>query len=570
TGGRGVDVVLNSLTGEFIDASLRLLTDGGRFVEMGKTDLRNATRLPDTVSYRAFDLLADNTPDRLGDLLAHLAGLLATGALPPPPVQEWPLARARDALRTMSQARHTGKPVLRVPPRLDPEGTVLITGGTGTIGGAVAEHLVRTAGIKHLLLLSRRGPAAPNTADLVERLRAAGADVTVAAADVTDPAALTAAIDAIDPAHPLTGVVHTAGALDNAMVPALTPERLARAWDAKAAAAARLHTATADRRLGMFVLCSSFAAALGTPGQANYAAANAYCDALAAHRRADGLPAVSIGWGLWGEASGLTGRMSEADLARIDRYGIKANSTDDGLAMLDAALANGAPAPLALALDTTTLAAQPPGTTPAPLRALAAAGNRPARATAAAANAPAGLTARLAAQTPDERYRSLLTLVREQAATVLGHAHTGAVPEDASFKTLGLDSLTAVELRNRLSAATGLRLHAALVFDFPEAGLLAGHLAERLAPAAPAPAGPRPPDPITAEVSRLENLLATVDTAGLDADAVTARLETLLAKWKAGHAPRTAAPGEESSAAERLQGADADQIFAFIDNELDV
>ncbi|MFH8620281.1 SDR family NAD(P)-dependent oxidoreductase [Streptomyces sp. NPDC017979] len=569
-GGRGVDVVLNSLTGDFIDASLRLLADGGRFVEMGKTDLRDAAPLPDSVSYRAFDLLADNTPDQLGALLAHVTRLLGAGALPPPTVQEWPLARAREALRTMSQARHTGKPVLRVPPRLDPDGTVLITGGTGTIGGHLAEHLAATWGVRHLLLLSRQGPAAPGAAELVERLRAAGADVTVTAADVTDPAALTAALDDIAPAHPLTGVVHTAGALDNAMVPALTPERLARAWDAKAAAAAHLHAATADRRLGMFVLCSSFAAALGTPGQANYAAANAYCDALATNRRADGLPALSVGWGLWGAASGLTGRMSDADLARIDRYGIKANSTDDGLAMLDAALAHGTPAPLALALDARTLAAQPPGTTPAPLRALAA-GTRPARATAAAGDAPADLAARLAAQTPDERHRSLLALVREQAATVLGHAHPGAVPEDASFKTLGLDSLTAVELRNRLSTATGLRLHAALVFDFPEAGLLAGHLAERLAPTARAvPPGLRAPDPITAEFARLENLLATVDTAVLDADAVTARLETLLAKWKAGHAPRAAAPGAEASAAERLEGADADQIFAFIDNELDV
>ncbi|MEU1787503.1 SDR family NAD(P)-dependent oxidoreductase [Streptomyces sparsogenes] len=570
TGGRGVDVVLNSLTGEFIDASLRLLADGGRFVEMGKTDPRDAAHLPDAVSYRAFDLLADVGPDRLGELLARLTGLLATGALEPPPVRVWPLGRAREALRSMSQARHTGKLVLQVPPPLNPDGTVLITGGTGTIGGAVAEHLVRSAGIGHLLLLSRQGPAAPGAADLTERLRAAGAQVTVAAADVSDPAALARVLDGIDPAHPLTGVVHTAGVLDNAMLPSLTPEHLDRVWRAKAAAAAHLDAATADARLGMFVLCSSFASTLGTPGQANYAAANAYCDALAARRRAAGRPGLSVGWGLWGQASGLTGRMSDADLARIDRYGIKANSTDEGLAMLDAALAHGAPAPLALSLDVRALAAQPPGTVPTPLRALAT-GSRPGRATAAAAGtAPADLAAQLAAQSPEERHRSLLTLVREQAATVLGHTHTGAVPESASFKALGLDSLTAVELRNRLSAATGLRLHAALVFDFPEAGLLAGHLAERLAPAGKTSPGPGAPNPVLAEVARLENTLATVEDGSLDADAVTARLETLLAKWKAGHAPRTSRTGEETSAAQRLQDADAHQIFAFIDNELDV
>ncbi|MFJ2264539.1 SDR family NAD(P)-dependent oxidoreductase [Streptomyces sp. NPDC087844] len=575
TGGRGVDVVLNSLTGEFTDASLRLLADGGRFVEMGRTDVRDPRSLPQgaAVAYRAFDLLADAGPDRIQEILAGLTELFAAGALRPLPVRVRPLDRVREALRDMSRAQHTGKLVLEIPPAVDPNGTVLITGGTGTIGAAVAGHLVRAWGLTRLLLVGRRGPDAPGAGELADRLRDSGAEVTLVAADVTDPAALADVIAGIDPAHPLTGVVHAAGVLDNALLPSQTPDRLARVWDVKAGAAAALHAATAGTRLGMFVLCSSFASTLGTPGQANYAAANAYCDALAARRRAAGQPGLSMAWGLWAESSGLTGGLTEADLARIDRYGIKANGTDEGLAMLDVALCHGAPAPLALALDVRTLAAQPPSAVPAPLRALAAAASRPGRTTASAAAPPDDWTARLAVQSPQERYRTVLNLVREQAATVLGHTHPGAVPADASFKVLGLDSLTAVELRNRLAAASGLRLHAALVFDFPEAGLLAAHLLERLTSNGHPPERSPAPHPVLGEVARLENTLAAVEDGDLDADVVTSRLETLLAKWKAGHA--TSPPGDDGasgddSAAERLRSADAGQIFDFIDNELDV
>ncbi|MFE0876603.1 SDR family NAD(P)-dependent oxidoreductase [Streptomyces smyrnaeus] len=617
-----VDVVLNSLAGEAVDASLRLLGDTGRFIEMGKTDIRAVPAGPGP-SYQAFDLLADVAPDRLGEMLRTLAELFTATALEPLPVRAWPLERAREALRHMSQARHTGKLALDLPARLDPDGTVLVTGGTGTIGSAVAEHLVRTGATRRLLLLGRRGPEAPGADELAARIRKWGAEVDIVAADVGDRAVLDAVLADIDPAHPLTGVIHAAGTLDNALVPALTPEQLAGVWRAKATAAAHLHAATAGMRLGMFLLFSSFASTLGTPGQANYAAANAYCDALAARRRAQGLAGQSLAWGLWAESSGLTGGLSDADLARIDRYGIKANSSTEGLAMLDAARAHGGPALLALRLDPRTLAAQQPGTVPAPLRELAAeyAAHTARRATAgprrtarAAAGGdggqPVDWAARLAPQSADERHRTVLDLVRGHAATVLGHTGVGAVPADASFKELGFDSLTAVELRNRLAATTGLRLHAALIFDFPEAGLLAAHLVERLAPEADG--GSREGTasdgtaPLLEEVARLESALAAVTAADgtqLDAEAVTARLETLLAKWKAGrtgpgpdngnnggnsnsnsgsgngsnsgdrNADRTGTgtgTDDEGSAAERLESADAGQILDFIDNELGV
>ncbi|WAP54080.1 type I polyketide synthase [Streptomyces sp. S465] len=570
TGGRGVDVVLNSLAGEFVDASLRLLGGGGRLLEMGKTDVRAAERTAAEhpgVRYRAYDLIADAGPPRIGEMLRELGGLFASGVLVPPPVRAWPLGRAREALRYLSQAKHTGKLVLDVPAPVDPEGTVLITGGTGTLGGHVAEHLVRSRHIRRLLLVSRGGPDAPGARELAARLTGLGADVRILARDIGDAAQVAEVLAGVDPAHPLTGVVHAAGVLDDAMLPAQTPERLARAWAAKAAAAAHLHTATEHLRLGMFVVFSSFASDLGTPGQANYAAANAFCDALAVHRQAMGLPAVSVAWGLWAATSGLTARLADADLARIGRLGIKANSTEEGLALLDAACRHGHPHLLALRLDTGSLAAQDPGTLPSPLRALATVGGSGrARPTAAAGGQPTDWAGRLRGLPPAEQHRLLLNLVRTHAATVLGHADPGVVQPDASFKDLGFDSLTAVELRNRLAAATGLRLPAALVFDHPESAVLAEHLRRELSPdGESAASGPDVPHPVLNELVRLENSLSAVVVEDVDSGAVTARLETLLSKWKA---LCSSAEADDGNAVERLQVATADQVLEFIDNEL--
>ncbi|WP_060954490.1 type I polyketide synthase [Streptomyces hygroscopicus] len=585
-GGRGVDVVLNSLAGPFVDASLGLLGAGGRLLEMGKTDLRDPERVAAEypgVRYHAYDLIADAGPDRIGRMLGELCELFNTGALRPLPVRAWPLSRAREALRYLSQARHTGKLVLDVPAAVDPEGTVLITGGTGTLGALVAEHLVRAWNVRHLLLVSRTGPDAPGAKELTARLADLGAHVRVVARDIGDAAQVAEVLAGVDPDHPLTGVVHAAGALDDAMLPSQNPKRLARAWAAKAAAAAHLHTATARQRLGLFVMFSSFASDLGTPGQANYAAANAFCDALATRRQAAGLPGLSVAWGLWAATSGLTARLADADLARIGRLGIKANSTREGLALLDAACHHGHPHLLALHLDTGSLAAQPPSGLPAPLRALATAGGSArARPAAAEAGQTTDWTGRLRGLPPAEQHRLLLNLVRTHAATVLGHADPGVVRPDASFKDLGFDSLTAVELRNRLAAATGLRLPAALVFDHPEAAVLAEHLRRELSPGhepgdepgdqpgdepgdALAAAGPDIRHPVLGELVRLENSLSAVAAGDVDAGAVTARLEAVLSKWKAMCSSAEAADG---NAVERLQVATADQVLEFIDNEL--
>ncbi|MFI1851558.1 SDR family NAD(P)-dependent oxidoreductase [Streptomyces sp. NPDC020480] len=592
TGGRGVDLVLNSLAGEFTDASLRLLAPGGRLIEMGKTDVRDPERVArdHSVAYRAFDLIADAGPEHIGRLLAAVGERFATGAFTPLPVTAWRLGQVRQALRQLSQARHTGKLVLDVAPAPDPDGTVLITGGTGTLGGLIAEHLVRSGGVRHLLLLGRRGPDAPGAAELTARLTELGARVRVAAVDVGDADALGEAIAGIDPAHPLTGVVHAAGVVADAMLPAQDEQRMAEAWAAKAAAAAHLHRATAGLPLGMFVLFSSFASTLGTPGQANYAAANAFCDALVERRHAEGLPGVSVSWGLWSTASGLTGGLTESDVARIARQGIVPNSAEQGQELFDAAVEHGRPALLALNLDTRALAAQPLAALPVPLRALAAeasaAGARSggpggaARPTAAAGEEPGGWAARLGGLAPAEQRRLLTDLIRKHAATVLGHADPDAVPADAAFKELGFDSLTAVELRNRVTAATGVRLPATVVFDYPEPVALAEHLRGRLAPEEAAATAPDLYAPVLSRLTGLEETLTALTASGAngganggvngaggaDPGAVTARLESLLAAWKAAHAPGR----NGGSAAERLEAATTDQVLDFIDKELGV
>ncbi|MBB5936996.1 type I polyketide synthase [Streptomyces zagrosensis] len=563
TGGRGVDVVLNSLTGEFVDASLRLLAEGGRLLEMGKTDIRDADQMAAAypeVSYQVYDLITHAGADRIGEMLGTLRELFQQGTLQPPPIRTWPLSRARQALRHLSQAKHTGKLVLDVPATVDANGTVLITGGTGTLGGHVAEHLVRHWDIRHLVLVSRRGHHAPGATELLARLADLGAEARIVAADVTDAAAVTDLIARIDPAHPLTGVIHAAGVLDDAMVTSQSAQRLAPVWAAKATAAAHLHAATAGARLGMFVMFSSAAATLGSPGQATYAAANAFCDALAAHRRALGLPGVSIAWGLWADASGMTGHLDQADLARMNRSGIKALSNEHALRLLDAACRHGDAQLAAVNLDVRTLAAQPTDTLPAQLRALISTGT--ARRGAATNQAATNWASQLAALAPDEQHRTLLNLVRSNAAAVLGHADMNAVHSDVPFKDLGFDSLTAVELRNRLSAATGLRLPATFIFRHPTPTAIADDLREKLCPAAA--------DPSAAVFDELAKFEAAMVQFGPDGDVrgkLAKRLETLL--WRLNDSgPDTPQHGEDVVASDTVDTASDDELFAFIDREL--
>ncbi|MFI9605538.1 SDR family NAD(P)-dependent oxidoreductase, partial [Streptomyces sp. NPDC052043] len=434
---------------------------------------------------------------------------------------------------------------------IDPAGTALITGGTGTLGALFARHLVDAHGVRHLLLAGRRGTDAPGAAALVAELAESGAEVTVAACDVADRTALADLVASIPAEHPLTAVVHTAGVLDDGVVASLTPSHLDTVLRAKADAAWHLHELTRDMDLGVFVLFSSVAGTLGSPGQANYAAANAYLDALARHRRATDQPALALAWGLWAESSGMTGHLDGAHLERLRRGGVVPLTGDDGRALFDAALRSGRPALVPVRLDTAALwqaAAQ--GTLPTVLRDLVPVPAGP----AASAEAEVPATDRILALPADQRDQVLLDLVRASVASILGHASPESVDPLQAFKEIGFDSLTAVQLRNRLNAATGLRLPATLVFDHPTPAALVAHLGTELLP----PAG-TPADRLLAKLTELEDALPEEATDQEVRDLVTARLEAVLARWR-----RPAA----TEPAERLREASTDEIFAFIDNEL--
>ncbi|ANS70615.1 polyketide synthase [Streptomyces lincolnensis] len=547
----GVDVVLNSLAGEFVDASLRLLTsDGGRLLEMGKTDIRDAGQVSADhpgVSYLWYDLVSASV-EHVARMLAELTPLFHSGVLRPIPTSAWDVRRAVDAFRLMSRAGHIGKLVLTMPPTaFDPDGTVLVTGGTGALGGLVARRLVAEHGVRRLLLLGRRGLAAEGADALRSELAATGAEVTVAACDSADREALAAVLAEVPPEHPLTGVVHAAGVLDDAMVGSLTPEQVDAVLRPKVDGAWHLHELTRDMDLAAFVLFSSAAGTLGTPGQGNYAAANVFLDALAEQRRAQGLPGVSVAWGLWKRASGMTGHLDADDLARLRRAGLSALTDAEGLDLFDAALGADRAPVVAVGLDVG--AARASDSVHPLLRHLVGA---PARRAVVATAGPAGtepggqgLRDRLAALPAAERERTLLDLVRAQAALVLGHETSAAIGLDQAFKELGFDSLTAVELRNRLNSATGLRLPPTLIFDHPTVAALGEHLLDELdLAAAPHPA----PDVTDDDVRRL---LATIPPGRLRENGLLGALLELAA----------GSAEEASGDPDDIDGLDADDLI---------
>ncbi|MEU5423777.1 type I polyketide synthase, partial [Streptomyces sp. NPDC020667] len=357
-----------------------------------------------------------------------------------------------------------------------PGGTVLVTGGTGGLGALVARHLVSAYGVRDLLLVSRRGSAAEGVDELVAELAESGARVRVEACDVGDCDALARLLASIPDDRPLTGVIHCAGVVDDGVLDSLTPAQLAGILRPKADAALHLHELTAGLDLSAFVLFSSFAGVVGSAGQSGYAAANAFLDALAYERRARGLSAVSAAWGLWGEDRGMGGQVTGLDMARIKRLGALPMSAQEGLALFGAALTHDRALCVPALLDVAGLQRRGTEGVPSMLRSLVRGGTRRGK----AERASGGLAARIAGLGEAERRRILLDIVRGHAGEVLGHGSNQAVGVDTPFKSLGFDSLTAVELRNRLSAATGLRLPASLVFDHPTPKRIADYLTREL------------------------------------------------------------------------------------------
>nr|WP_263641888.1 type I polyketide synthase [Microbispora cellulosiformans] len=430
-----------------------------------------------------------------------------------------------------------------------PDDAVLVTGATGTLGRLVSRHLVTRYGVTRLLLTSRRGLAAPGAAELRDELAALGADVTVAACDTADRAALAGLLSTVD----VAGVVHIAGVLDDGVISSLTPERVDHVLRAKVDAALNLHELTAGRNLSAFVLFSSAAGVFGNPGQGSYAAANAFLDALALHRRAAGLTAQSQAWGLWDE-SGIGGGLTDADRQRLSRTGVEPLTEEQGLALFDLACAGDAATVVPIRLDLAAVAAG--NEPPALLRGLV---RRPARRGTGSASAAAALRSSLAGLSETERQAALLDIVRTQAALVLGHNGSEAIEPDRAFGELGFDSLSAVEFRNGLNTVTGLRLPATLVFDYPNALVLAAHLDRELATDADGRNGSADTEE---QVRRILNAipLSRLRDAGL--------LDTLL---ELGGARAESAESADSAPAESIDEMDAESLInmAFQGLELD-
>jgi acyl transferase domain-containing protein/NADPH:quinone reductase-like Zn-dependent oxidoreductase/acyl carrier protein len=475
TDGRGVDVVLNALAGEFVDASLDLLPRGGCFIEMGKADVRDAGAVGAShpgVAYRAFDL-AEAGADRLSELLRETMELFEAEEIDLEPIATWDIRRATQAFRHLRDGRNIGKVVLTIPHPPDPKGTVLVTGGTGALGAVVARHLATTVG--HLTLVSRQGPEAERAADLRAELEKAGCDVSIAACDVADPAQLEEVIRSIPEDHPLTGVVHAAGVLDDGTVETLEPEQLKRVLRPKVDAAVHLHELTKHMDLSFFVLFSSGAATLGNPGQGNYSAANAFLDGFAQQRQAQGLAGLALGWGLWSqeEGTGMGGGLDDIARKRLARLGIVPLSSEEGLQLFDAALQINEPAVVPVHLNLASLRKfAGAGVLPPLLRRLVRAPVHGGR------SRERSLARRLAAMPESEWGEVVLQTLRAEVAAVLGYDSVDMIDPQVEFKDLGFDSLAAVELYNRLCQTTAMRLPTTMGFDYPTPEAAAEYLCD--------------------------------------------------------------------------------------------
>ncbi|WP_020659281.1 type I polyketide synthase [Amycolatopsis benzoatilytica] len=503
--------------------------------------LVRAAQLENPGSFLIADLDCEDVP---ATVLRQLPGLLAAG-------------------ETQAVVRNGAVRVGRLRPApaeaggraWDPDGTVLITGGTGGLGKLLARHLVAERGVRHLLLASRQGRSAPGAEEVLADLTALGAEATIAACDLGDRDAVANLLRSVRPEHPLTAVVHTAGVLDDGVLGSLTPERLAAVARPKADGAWHLHELTKDLDLAAFVLYSSVAGVMGSPGQGNYGAANAFLDALAQFRAGRGLPGMSLAWGPWARDSGMTSTLSDTSLRRIASTGLPSLSPEQGLALFDRSTASGQALLVPLAAGAGGQRAA--GEVPAVLRSLVKSRRR--TAVNEAAVSKADFAAQLAELREGDRQRRLVDLVRTAAAAVLAHESAEAVGATREFRELGLDSLTAVELRNQLTLATGLRLPATLAFDYPTPSVLAEHLGTQLLADGPAVAKPS----LLAELDRLEAALAASEPDEVARGGVALRLRRLANEWSG-----TAGGQTSPEVAERIQAASADEVFDFIDKEL--
>ncbi|WP_307821812.1 type I polyketide synthase [Streptomyces coffeae] len=540
--------------GESALAALELLPDSGRFIEPGTADVRDSDELPPGVEHAASDRTQPG-PDRFQETLVEVLAMFEAGVLSPLPVRAWDVRRAAEAFRHLSQARHVGKVVLTVPAPMDPDRPVLVTGGLGTLGALVARHLVADRGVRNLVLAGRRGLATEGAEGLRDELVALGAEVSVAACDVADRDSVAALLASLD--RPLGAVVHAAGVVDDGVLESLTPERVDRVFGPKVDGLLHLDELTRDADPSAFVVFSSAAGLLGSAGQASYAAANAALDALVRRRHALGLPGVSLAWGMWAAASGMTEGLDAGDRARLGRSGILELPTEDALALFDAAAEDDRAALAPVLLDTAALRGQAAdGTLPPMLRGLFRAPAR--RVTTVAPVATTTFADTIAGQSAEKREQTVLDVVCGQVAAVLGHSVGTEVDPGRALRDLGFDSLTSVELRNRLTAATGLRLPSTLVFDHPSAAAITRHMLTLLPRTEP-----EPETGVLDQLDQLESALLALTDDGT-ATKVDLRLRALLARWSDARAD-----GAGEDAESDLDSATDDELFGYLDNELE-
>jgi acyl transferase domain-containing protein/NADPH:quinone reductase-like Zn-dependent oxidoreductase/acyl carrier protein len=493
-GGRGVDVVLNSLAGEFIPKSFTVLKEDGRFLEIGKTGVytpEQASAVRPRALYATINLfrMCRDEPAKVGAMLRHLIDRFAAGELHPVPIRELPATDVVTAFRTMQGARHVGKLVVTLPAapgaavRMRPDATYLVVGGLGGLGPSVAGWLAQS-GARHVALMGRRG-VHEEARERLQALEAAGVAVRVLQGDVTRRDDVERALEEIRASMPpLRGVIHSAGLLDDGILMQQSWERFAFVMGPKMDGAWHLHALTRDLHLDFFVLFSSVASLLGSKGQANHSAANAFLDSLAAYRRARGLPGLSINWGAW-SGIGAAARRDQAE--RWSLRGMDWIPPDQGIEALAGVFLSAKPQTGVVPITDwgLFLAGRAPSTF---FESVGPAGGRTER-------ADGSFLERLRGTPVDEQRALVIEQIRSEIRTVLGFDSTVALDARTGFFDMGMDSLTSVELRNRLQVTFGAPLSSTVSFDHPNIGDLAGHLMRDVLKLEPPAGGAAPPEP---------------------------------------------------------------------------
>ncbi|GAB6041227.1 SDR family NAD(P)-dependent oxidoreductase [Endothiovibrio diazotrophicus] len=501
TDGRGVDVVLNSLTGEVIERSLSLLGDGGRFVEIGKLEIRSAEQVAARhpgVRYFSFDLADAIAQDErlLPQMWRELLERFADGRLQPLPYKPFAKAEIGDAFRYMQQARHLGKVVLTfardggaanaLP--LKAEASYLITGGLGGLGLHIARTLVE-GGARQLVLSGRRDRPSADAAQAIRQLEEDGATIHIVAADIGDPEAVRSLVERCQEIAPLKGVVHAAGVLDDGVLGQQSRARFEKVMAPKVAGSWYLHQSTQGLPLDFLVCFSSVASLLGSPGQGNYAAANGFMDALMRQRRDGGLPGIAIHWGPWGEVG-----MAVEQKQRMQAQGIGLIAPQQGTSIFTYLLEN----------DATGIGVLPVNWSRYPTTLPLLAHLQGDAAEPSAAEPADAFLQQLESAPPEERLALLEGHLQEQVAHVLGQRDHQRISTADPFSALGVDSLMSVELRNQLQKSLGgHHLPATIVFDYPSIAALAAHLLQEIVqtPEPTAEAAPAEPDRPAAEAA---------------------------------------------------------------------